>query len=92
VEHDYAFEIATSSIRFGPGATTEVGMDLADHGVKKALVVTDSNMRELPPVNTVLDALSKEGISYAIFDEVRVEPTDESLRKASFLLAVSDSI
>ena len=32
MENDYAFEIAASSIRFGPGATREIGMDLAEMG------------------------------------------------------------
>ena len=41
MEHEYAFEMAASSIRFGPGATREVGMDLSELGVKRAMVVTE---------------------------------------------------
>ena len=29
---DTAYEIATSNIRFGPGTTKEIGMDLKDLG------------------------------------------------------------
>ena len=41
MERDYAFEIATSSIRYGTGATGEVGMDLADRGVRNVMILTD---------------------------------------------------
>jgi hydroxyacid-oxoacid transhydrogenase len=82
MKYDYAFEMATSSIRFGPGTTREVGMDLADLGVKRVMVLTDPVLRELPPVATVLESLSEQKIAYSLFDEVHVEPTDISLKKA----------
>ena len=80
--NDYAFEMATSNLRFGPGATREIGMDLADLGIKRAMVLTDPNLRTLPPVERVLESLDHQGITYSVFDQVRVEPTDTSLRKA----------
>ena len=55
--HEYAFETAASAIRFGAGATREVGADLAEMGVKHALVFTDPNLRNLPPVITALESL-----------------------------------
>lgn len=82
MKYDYAFEMATSSIRFGPGTTREVGMDLADLGVKKVMVLTDPILSDLPPVATVLESLSDQKIAYSLFSEVRVEPTDISLKKA----------
>ncbi len=82
MENDYAFEMATSNIRYGQGATQELGMDLADMRVKRVMVLTDPNLSGLPPVKTVLAALSNEGITYALYDQVRVEPTDSSLKAA----------
>ena len=82
MDHEYAFEMATANIRFGQGVTREVGMDLADWGVKRAMVVTDPNVATLPPVATVLESLEGEGIEFALFDRARVEPTDGSLREA----------
>jgi hydroxyacid-oxoacid transhydrogenase len=82
MEKDYAFEMAASNIRFGFGVTREVGMDLADLGVRRALVVTDQNLKGLPPVAVVLDSLKSNKVDYDLFDKVRVEPTDTSLKEA----------
>lgn len=82
MEYDYAFEMAASNIRFGPGTTREVGMDLSELGMKRVMVVTDPNLTGMHPVETVLESLSRENISYSLFDRVRIEPTDSSLKEA----------
>ena len=64
------------------GVTREVGMDLVDMGIKRVLVVTDNNLLDLPPVQTVFEALKKAGVDYDVFSEVRVEPTDISFKTA----------
>ena len=81
--NEYAFEMATSSIRVGVGVTREVGAELADLGKHHILVFTDPNLRTLPPVVTVLASLEKHKIRSSIFDRVRVEPTDESFHEAA---------
>jgi hydroxyacid-oxoacid transhydrogenase len=80
--YEIAFEMATSSLRFGVGVTREVGKDLVDLGVKRALVVTDPNLTRLAPVQTVLAALEAAGVKAVLFDRARVEPTDESFHEA----------
>jgi hydroxyacid-oxoacid transhydrogenase len=77
---DTAYEIATSNIRFGPGTTKEIGMDLKDRGLKRVMVLTDPNLREQAPVQTALAAIAEAGVEYALFDQVRVEPTDASFK------------
>jgi hydroxyacid-oxoacid transhydrogenase len=79
---DIAFEMAVSSVRFGVGVTREVGMDLAEMGAKLVLVVTDPVLAKLPPVRTVLESLERNKIPYAVYDRVRVEPSDESFHDA----------
>ncbi|KAI4604401.1 hypothetical protein KJ359_000539 [Pestalotiopsis sp. 9143b] len=79
---EYAFEMAASSIRFGPGVTKEVGMDFANMGAKKVCVVTDSTVRNLTAMKQVEEALTAQGIAYEIFDKVRVEPKDSSIKEA----------
>ena len=82
ITHEVAFEMASSNVRFGAGVTREVGMDLADLGVRNALVITDSTIRGMRPFQTVLESLDAEGIGCTIYDRVRVEPNDESFLDA----------
>jgi len=79
---EFAFEMATSNIRFGSGVTREVGSDLIDLGVRRALVVTDATVAQLAPVQTVLSALAAADVEAVLYDRVRVEPTDGSFRDA----------
>jgi len=81
--HDTAFEMAASSIRFGEGVTREVGMDLSEIGARRALVLTDPVVARLPPLAAVLESLEAAGIEAALYDRVRVEPTEESLLDAT---------
>ena len=79
---DNVFQMATSNIRYGPGVTAEIGMDLADMGVRNVMVVTDRKLAKLQPVATVLESLEAEKIRYELFDGIRIEPTDESFGEA----------
>lgn len=82
MKKENAFEMATSQVRFGPGVTREVGMDLADLGARRALVLTDPRLSRMGPVVTVLESLADHGIPFTLYDRVRIEPTDESFQDA----------
>ncbi len=82
MKNEIAFEMAVSSVRFGAGVTREVGMDLQDLGARNVLVVTDPLLAQMRPVQTVLESLQDNGISFVLYDRVRVEPTDESFLDA----------
>ncbi len=77
-----AFTMDTSSIKFGPGVTREVGADMARLGARRVLVVTDPNLARSEPVSIACDAVRAEGIEATLFDGVRVEPTDGSFQDA----------
>ena len=82
MNHETAFTMDTSSIKFGPGTTREVGYDLKRLGATRVMVVTDAQVARLEPVQTALDALKAAGLDAALFDRVRVEPTDASFEEA----------
>lgn len=77
-----AFTMDTSSIKYGPGVTREIGNDMAALGVKRVMVVTDPRIAKLEPVAVVLAALRQEGIDAVLYDRTRVEPTDQSFKEA----------
>jgi hydroxyacid-oxoacid transhydrogenase len=76
------FTMDTSSIKYGPGVTQEVGQDMARLGVKKVMVLTDPQLAASEPVHTTRQALAQAGIDAVLYDQVRIEPTDESFQDA----------
>jgi hydroxyacid-oxoacid transhydrogenase len=72
----------TSSIKYGPGVTREIGHDMAHFGARRVMVVTDPQVARLEPVAVALEALRGAGIDAVLYDQVRVEPTDASFRQA----------
>ena len=75
--------MACSNIRYGAGVTAEVGMDLINLKAKHVGVYTDKNLIELGPMKATLESLTKAGVNFKVFDEVRVEPTDVSFKAAA---------
>jgi hydroxyacid-oxoacid transhydrogenase len=80
---DTAFQMSASNIRFGPGTTAEVGLDLKAMEVSRTLVVIDPKLRSLPTGEIVLASLKSAGVNFDVFDEVSVEPTDKSFQRAA---------
>ena len=82
MNHETAFTMDTSSIKFGPGTTREVGYDLKRLGATRVMVVTDAQVARLEPVHVSLNTLKAAGLDAVLFDRVRVEPTDASFEEA----------
>lgn len=51
-------------------------------GARNVCVITDKNVAKLKSVKTAFDSLTKNGIPYKVFDNVRIEPTNESFMDA----------
>lgn len=75
-------ELGASNIRYGSGVTREVGLDLADRGARRVMVVADPGLVGLYPVQAVRESLEANGISYEVFDRIVIEPTDASFKDA----------
>ncbi len=82
MNYETVLTMSSAAIKYGFGATREVGFDLKELGATRVMVVTDSRLAKLPPVATVLESLKREGIEAVVFAETCIEPTDGSLKKA----------
>jgi len=74
--------MSSASIKYGFGATREVGFDMRELGVKRVMVVTDQNLVEKEPVKITMKALEEEGLEAVLYSSTCIEPTDASLREA----------
>ncbi|MBL7165115.1 MAG: iron-containing alcohol dehydrogenase [Dehalococcoidales bacterium] len=70
------------SIKYGSGATREVGFDLKELGATRVMVVTDRNLAEKEPVKVTLKAIEDAGLEAVLYSNTRIEPTDASLKEA----------
>lgn len=80
---DNIFQVSSSNLRFGAGATREIGLDLEDMGLKRTLLVIDPALRDLPTGQVVIEALRNSRVDFDVFDAVEVEPTDTSFQEAT---------
>ena len=80
---DEAFSVDASSITFGAGVLREAGDHAAALGMKRAALMTDTGLAGLEHLAKVKASLERAGIDVAVYDEVRVEPTDESFQAAA---------
>ncbi len=76
------FTYGAPALKFGPGASAEIGHDLALYGVRRVLVVTDPGVAATGAPQRIADQIAGYGIEAHVYDGARVEPTDESLRQA----------
>jgi hydroxyacid-oxoacid transhydrogenase len=81
--YETAFTMDTSSIKYGPGVTKEVGYDMKKLGASRVMVVTDPNLTNNEAVLVTIAALEEKNIEAIKFDKTRVEPTDHSFQAAA---------
>ena len=76
------FTYGAPALKFGPGASDEIGFDLAQYDVRRVLVVTDPGVAATGHPQRVADQMSRFGVEAVVYDRAHVEPTDDSLRAA----------
>lgn len=77
------FSVDASSLTFGRGALRETGALVLGLGCRRVAIFTDPRVRQLGPFASALASFANAGVDAVVFDEVHVEPTDESLLHAT---------
>ena len=65
---------------FGPGSISVIPDEVAARGFKKAFVVTDKSLMQFKVATKVLKVLDDAKIAYAVFDDVKPNPTIENVQ------------
>ncbi len=75
-----AFTVEAPRIKFGAGALTELGEEASAQGMHRVALYTDPRVAKLEPVEIALGSLKRAGLDVAVYDQVEVEPTDQSFK------------
>lgn len=76
------FTYAAPSLKFGTGASAEIGHDLLGYAARRVLLVTDPGVAATGHPARIAEQVAAHGIEVTTYDGVHVEPTDESLEHA----------
>lgn len=76
------FTYAAPALKFGRGASAEIGYDVRGWGARRVLLVTDRGVAGAGHADVVADSLGGHGIEVVTYADARVEPTDVSLEHA----------
>src|SRR3954452_11321248 len=81
-ELETVFTYGAPQLKYGAGASNEIGYDLSTYDVRRVLVVTDPGVAATGHPQRITELISAGGIEAVLFDRAHVEPTDVSLVEA----------
>ena len=81
-QHESVFTYGAPALKFGAGASEEIGHDLTTYDAKRVLLVTDPGVAATGHPARIAEQIRARGVQAEIYDEVHVEPTDTSLEHA----------
>lgn len=82
VQLESVIPLTMAKLKFGVGATEELGYELKTLGAKQVLLVADKHLWEFGLIDKVKTIIEDEGLQLTIYDDVHIEPTDVSFKRA----------
>ncbi|MDT0200765.1 hydroxyacid-oxoacid transhydrogenase [Nocardioides sp. AE5] len=76
------FTYGAPGLKFGSGASAEIGHDLAQFDCRRVLLVTDPGVAATGHPDRIAEQIAATGVEVVVFADAHVEPTDESLANA----------
>lgn len=74
----------------GPGSIKKLPEFIREKGHKNVLVVTDQSLMKLHLLDTMLEAMAQQQVSYTLYDTVTPNPTDIQVEKGVALYQKND--
>ena len=83
VDLETIISLEASAIKFGEGATAELGYEVKRRGCRNVVLITDKRIAKLLPVEQSIESLTRESIKVTLYNNAEVEPTDKSFMAAA---------
>jgi hydroxyacid-oxoacid transhydrogenase len=77
------FTMEATPLKYGPGASEEVGWEIKRMGVGRVMLVSDPGVVEVGITGRIQELIEAEGIEVEVWEKARVEPTAESFQEAA---------
>ena len=84
------FTVEMPRLTFGRGCLSELGERIKARGVRRAAVITDRFLSGSQLMERALASLDEAGVDHAVFDQIRIEPSDVSVMEACRFLTDGD--
>ncbi len=81
--YETIFTMEATPIKYGPGASEEVGWEVKRFGLKRVMLVSDPNVVASGITPRIRELIEAEGIEVEAWDDSRVEPTSNSFQAAA---------
>ena len=77
------FTLEATPLKYGPGASEEVGWEIKRMGVSRVMLISDPGIVKANITPRIQELIEAEGIEVEVWDRSRVEPTADSFQEAA---------
>ena len=77
------FTMEATPLKYGRGASEEVGWEVKRLGVNRVMLISDPGVIEAGITPRIRELIEAEGIEVELWDRARVEPTADSFQEAA---------
>lgn len=82
MDNETVFTLEATPVKFGMGASLELGWELQSLALQKVVVFLDPNVAHIPMVQRILSNITAAGITSVVYSNIQVEPSLESLEQS----------
>jgi hydroxyacid-oxoacid transhydrogenase len=82
-DNETIFTMETTPLKYGSGASEEVGWELKGMGLGRLMLISDPGIVEVGITGRIQGLIEAEGIEVEVWDKAHVEPTAESFQEAA---------